>query len=83
MGMDDPEEREEREVCASCGERIAPESERAFGFGTRNVLCFACATRRGGHYDADRDSWDVAPDLAGIVDEAYGTSPHEVRRGRR
>ena len=83
MASGDPEDREEREVCASCGERIAPESESAFGFGTGNVLCAVCATRRGGRYDASRDVWDEPPDLSGLADEAYGASPHEVRRGRR
>jgi hypothetical protein len=82
MASGDPEDREEREVCASCGERIAPESERAFGFGAGNVLCAACASARGGRYDARRDTWDVAPDLAGLTDEAYGAAPHERRRGR-
>lgn len=82
MGWGDPENREEREVCASCGERIALDSERGFVFGTGNVLCAACATRRGGRYDARRDAWDEPPDLSGLADEAYGASPHEVRRGR-
>jgi hypothetical protein len=82
MTSGDPEDREEREACASCGARIAPESERAFGFGTGNMLCAACASARGGRYDAQRDTWDVAPDLAGLGDEAYGAAPHEQRRGR-
>jgi hypothetical protein len=80
MGWGNPEDREEREVCASCGERIAPESERAFTFGTGNVLCAACSVQRGGRYDARRDVWDEPPDLAGLGDEAYGSAPHEVRR---
>jgi hypothetical protein len=82
MASGDPEDREEREVCASCGVRVAPESEGAFGFGTGNVLCAECAGARGGRYDARRDVWDVAPDLAGLSDEAYGAAPHERRRGR-
>ena len=82
MASIDPENRQEREVCVLCGERIASESERAFAFGTDNVLCCACATARGGRYDALHDVWDVAPDLAGLADEAYGAAPHEVRRGR-
>jgi len=82
MGSGDPEDRSERESCASCGERIAPESEAGFAFGTGNVLCAACAIRRGGRYDAQRDVWDEAPDLSGLADEAYGASPHEIRRGR-
>ena len=83
MAFGDPEDREEREVCARCGERIAPESEGAFAFGSGNVLCRACAVERGGRYDARRDAWDRSPDLAGLPDEAYGPAPHEVRRRRR
>ena len=76
-------EREEWEgtrECADCGCAVAADSERAFGFGTENVLCAACATARGGRYDAERDVWEAAPDLAGLADEAYGASPHERRR---
>jgi hypothetical protein len=80
--IDDPEEREERESCALCGERISPATERAFSFGAGNVLCAVCAAKRGGRFDADRDLWDVAPDLSGLPDEAYGSAPHEIRRKR-
>ena len=83
MTSNDPENREEREACALCGVRIAPESERAFMFGVDNVLCAACAIARGGRYDEQRDAWDVAPDLGGLADEAYGAAPHEVRRRKR
>jgi hypothetical protein len=83
MAPGDPEDREERDVCANCGARVALESERAFGFGAGNVLCGKCAIERGGRYDAGRDTWDVPPDLAGLADEAYGAAPHEVRRERR
>lgn len=75
-------EREEWEgtrECADCGRAVV--ADGAFGFGTENVLCAACATARGGRYDAERDVWETAPDLAGLADEAYGASPHE-RRGR-
>jgi hypothetical protein len=82
MTSNNPEDREEREACALCGERITPATERAFGFGAGNVLCAACAAARGGRFDADRDVWDVAPDLSGLADEAYGAAPHEMRRGR-
>ena len=80
MTSRDPEDPQEREACALCGERVAPETERGFGFGTGNVLCAACAAKRGGRYDAQRDAWDVAPDLTGLSDEAYGAAPHERRR---
>jgi hypothetical protein len=72
MASGDPEGREERDVCASCGARVALETERAFGFGAENVLCGECAASRGGRYDESRDAWEVEPDLTGLADEAYG-----------
>ena len=57
-------------------------AERAFGFGDENWLCWACAEARGGRYDARREQWERAPDVSGLPDEAYGASPHEIRRGR-
>jgi hypothetical protein len=76
----DPEDREELDACSLCGALLS-EAAGGFGFGTENVLCAACATARGGRYDAERDVWEVAPDLGGLPDEAYGAAPHE-RRGR-
>lgn len=78
----DPEDREELDVCSLCGALLSVDSAGRFEFGTENVLCAACAMARGGRYDAERDVWEVAPDLSGLVDEAYGAAPHE-RRGRR
>ena len=76
------EEREDLEVCSLCGAELSLDSQRAFGFGTENVLCAACATARGGRYDAQRDVWEVEPDLEGLADEAYGAAPHEKSRRR-
>ena len=69
-------------VCALCGAPVESDTEGAFGFGTENVLCAECAVARGGRYDVERDVWEVAPDLSGLGDEAYGAAPHEVRRRR-
>lgn len=76
------DEFEDIEVCASCGVPVYADSEGVFGFGTENLLCAQCALSRGGRYDVERDIWDVEPDLSGLRDEAYGASPHEVRRRR-
>jgi hypothetical protein len=76
----EPEDREQLDVCSLCGARLS-DSAPAFGFGTENVLCGPCAMARGGRYNAERDVWDVAPDLSGLADEAYGAAPRE-RRGR-
>jgi hypothetical protein len=88
MGADwqDPEAgpgEEERETCAACGAQVAGEPDRSFAFGSGNVLCWQCATARGGRYDADREAWDREPDLTNLSDEAYGASPHERERRRR
>jgi hypothetical protein len=79
MTSGDPEEREEREACALCGERLAPETEGGFAFGAGNTLCAACAAKRGGRYDARRDVWEVPPDLSGLPDEAYGAAARKRR----
>ena len=68
----DPEDREDLDVCCLCGAALSVESDCAFAFGAQNLLCAECATARGGRYDAERDRWDVAPDLTGLPDEAYG-----------
>ena len=57
---------DETDVCASCG---TPIEERGFTYGPSGALCFACARERGGVYDAERDRWEVEPDLADLPDE--------------
>ena len=80
----EPEDRDrEPEICALCGAAVGSGAAPTYAFGAGNQLCWACAEERGGAYDADRDVWERAPDLAGLPDEAYGASPHERRRGRR
>ena len=77
-------EREEWEgagICARCGAAVSPGSERSFGFGVGNVLCWGCATELGGKYDAERETWSTSPDVTGLPDEAYGAA-HETRRTR-
>jgi hypothetical protein len=55
--------------CCDCGAEIWPEADRAFPCSPETYVCFACAERRGGAYDADEDRWVVAPDVAGLFDE--------------
>jgi hypothetical protein len=85
MASTEPDDRfeEEEEVCSVCGAIVGSGSDRGFRFGTGNALCWDCAASRGGRYDAGRDAWDPAPDLTGVPDEAYGASPHEIRKKRR
>jgi len=60
------EELEDQASCAECGAVISRAAERGFAFGEAEVLCFACAERRGGSYDAEEDRWTQAPSLAGL-----------------
>ena len=78
----EPDEGTEASVCAACGAAVLSDSERAFEFGDENVLCWECATARGGRYDEARDAWERPPDLQGLGDEAYGAAPHETHRRR-
>ena len=76
------DDRTEAQVCAACGNAVISDAERTFEFGDENILCWECATARGGRYDEQRDAWERPPDLAGIADEAYGATPGERRRHR-
>jgi len=52
--------------CADCGAEFAAGGQAGYSFDTSSTLCFECAMRRGGSYDADRDHWSVAPQLDGL-----------------
>jgi hypothetical protein len=52
--------------CAGCGAAVDPATDLGFTFGTRSVLCFECATTRGGRYDAPEERWVVPPDLTAL-----------------
>ena len=51
------------ERCAACGADVLPETDRVFAFGEENLLCYACASARGGVYDEVEDRWVRAPQL--------------------
>lgn len=53
--------------CAECGSLI-PEGAPSFAFGPDpgEVLCFECAVRRGGKYDALEDHWTTLPDTSDL-----------------
>lgn len=57
---------EEGTECAECGEPVAQGADEGFAFGEQLVLCFECAMRRGGVYDAEVDAWVRAPKLDGL-----------------
>lgn len=57
----------ERYECADCGELVSDEAPHfELGGETELVLCFECAVRRGGQYDASRDEWVKFPDLRAV-----------------
>ncbi len=62
---------EEREfgVCASCGATTGLQ-ERAFVFGAEGLLCFECASKRGGSYDEYFDRWTARPRVDDLVASA-------------
>ena len=62
------EEAEQMTPCAECGAVISPSTDRGYAFGLDKVLCWSCAMRRGGSYDADSDRWSVDPNVADLLE---------------
>ncbi|HEU4430568.1 MAG TPA: hypothetical protein VFT98_17535 [Myxococcota bacterium] len=60
-------EAREFESCSDCGAEIHVARDRSYAFGAESVLCFACAVRRGGSYDEERDVWRQAPELGDLA----------------
>ncbi len=56
-------------ICADCGLDTGLDDSRAFEVTDDEVLCWACALRRGGVFDAEQERWTVPPDLADLPDE--------------
>ena len=65
----DPEDRAAPDLWAQCGDPIDGDVERGFAFGAEYVLCWRCATERGGIYDGDQESWMVPPEVADLIDD--------------
>jgi len=55
-------------ACADCGAVIEPEAAQSYAFGEQAVLCWECAIRRGGSYDADEEVWTTPPAVADLPD---------------
>ena len=64
--MDDGSELTELSRCIECGADVWPERERSYLISDDDVLCYECATRRGGAYDELHDRWTARPDLTGV-----------------
>lgn len=54
-------------ACLDCGEIVDEALGRTFTFGENGILCWRCAERRGGEYDASEDRWLAAPRVADLV----------------
>ena len=59
----DDELRELPQACADCGAEVYGAGDRAFEFGADQLLCWQCAERRGGSYDAHQERWSEPPDV--------------------
>ena len=62
------EESEQLTPCAACGAMIWPSTDRGYTFGSQQALCWDCAIRRGGTYDADKDRWTVDPNVGDLME---------------
>jgi hypothetical protein len=57
-------------TCIECGAEVWAERDRAYSVTADDVLCYACALRRGGVYSEPEDRWVKVPDLTGLRVEA-------------
>ena len=55
--------------CADCGAELRPDDRRTYDSGFGVTVCWSCALARGGVFDAARDQWAVAPNVANLPDE--------------
>jgi hypothetical protein len=56
-------------VCSDCGAEISLSAGRVFTFGTSGALCWECAERRGGSYDATHERWSSPPSISDLEEE--------------
>ena len=63
----EPEELEIHEPCADCGAVVIEGLSPLYNFGESGVLCWECAIRRGGKYDAEHDTWVEAPNTTDLM----------------
>ncbi len=62
------EEADQLGVCADCGAPIEPGSDRSYAFGEAATLCWDCAVRRGGRYDAAQERWSDPPRVSDLLE---------------
>ena len=56
--------------CVACAVDFVTGADPSYAFGA-SALCWDCAIRRGGVYDADADSWTEAPSVSDLAGNAY------------
>ncbi len=61
------EEAECEAPCAECGALLVAAVDRGFAFAEAGVLCFECALKRGGRFDAEEERWTVDPRVADLL----------------
>jgi hypothetical protein len=64
------QESELTEYCHVCGEELDPTDARNFALAPSVVVCFECASRHGGRYDAETERWKKPPSIPGNVPPA-------------
>jgi len=62
-------EERDLDICSECGAELHVARDRGYALDAEHVLCFACATKRGGAYDEEHDLWVATPDLTGLASE--------------
>jgi hypothetical protein len=56
-------------VCADCAGDLGVDPTLFYDAGNGARLCWECALRRGGIFDAERDEWAALPDVSDLPDE--------------
>ncbi len=51
--------------CAACGSAVDTRAS-AYVYGADGALCFDCAVKRGGAYNAGEDHWYRVPDVSDL-----------------
>lgn len=56
-------------VCTACGMDIGVDPSHSWEDESGVRLCWECALRRGGVFDARKDTWTTAPNVGDLPDE--------------
>ncbi|MEI8254707.1 MAG: hypothetical protein WCJ30_03455 [Deltaproteobacteria bacterium] len=56
------------EQCRACGAELVSGRDREYVYSEEGEICFDCAIRRGGEYDALHDRWVKSPDVVDLIE---------------